>query len=170
MGFLDSKIKTLENGKQVLELPDSVNFIILTNDYNVIMGRQWRACCNAETTNLFGGYLDGNETYLEALKRELKEETNLELSDFTLETIYSNKRVSAGTTTERNSLFILISKENASQILKKMKCNDIEEGISFKAMKLDNDLFEEMQTDTVEGLRSFIALTTCFLLMINEVV
>lgn len=170
MGFLDSKIKTLENGKQVLELPNSVNFLILTGDYHVIMGNQWRACCNSNTTNLFGGYLDGNETYMEALKRELKEETNLELDDFMLETVYLNKRVSAGTTTERNSLFILISKDNVSKVLKKMKCNDIEEGISFKAMKLDNDLFEEMQTDTVEGLRSFIALTTCFLLMVNEAV
>lgn len=170
MGFLDSKIKTLENGKQVIEMPNSVNFLILTKDCKIIMAKQWRASCNCETINLFGGYLDGNETYLQALERELKEETNLNLSDFVVETVYNNKIVSSGTSTERNSLFILVSDKTATQLLKDMNCNDIDEGISFNVRTLDNDLYDEIHTDSVDGLRSFVVITTYFLMMVHEVI
>lgn len=43
MGFLDSKIKILPNGREVLQMPDSVNFVIITKDKHLLLASQFRA-------------------------------------------------------------------------------------------------------------------------------
>ena len=69
MSFLGSKIRELENGREVLEMPDSVNFAILTKDKFLLLARQFRASNRKETLNLFGGYIEkkriGKHLYVE---------------------------------------------------------------------------------------------------------
>ena len=57
MSFLRSKIRELENGREVLEMPDSVNFAIVTKDKFLLLARQFRVSNRKETLNLFGGYI-----------------------------------------------------------------------------------------------------------------
>ena len=132
MGFLDSKIKEVGNGRQVLAMPNSVNFAIMTQDSKILLSRQFRASTNSQTLNLFGGYIDEGEGMQQTLIRELKEETNLDFDDIMLFIpIYEKKYVSMGYTTERNSLYLLLTKQNYSDLSGKLKCNDEDENIEF---------------------------------------
>ena len=70
MSFLGSKIKKLENGREVLEMPDSVNFAIVTNNNYLLLASQFRVSNQKESINLFGGYIEKTETWKEALYRE----------------------------------------------------------------------------------------------------
>ncbi|MGL5646931.1 MAG: NUDIX domain-containing protein [Clostridium sp.] len=159
MGFLDSKIKTLENGFQVLEMPDSVNFALVTKDKYAIFASQYRASVNSEHINLFGGYVDNGENTLMSLKREMLEETNIDYNIclHKMEVVYVNKLVSSGTSTERNSLFLIELNETLEEIEKTLKCNDEKEGIAFKAIKIDEN-FEHKTYHLLHGIRSYVAV------------
>ncbi|MGL6185586.1 MAG: NUDIX hydrolase [Clostridium chrysemydis] len=157
MGFLDEKIKTLDNGFQVLDMPDSVNFALVTCDKKVIISSQWRASCNSEHLNLFGGYVDKGENPLDTLLREMKEETNI--GCFTnIFVIYENKKVSAGTTTEHNSLYVVFIPYTKNELLEKglLKCNDKKENIKFVFVNGTINEFREYRDRKLEGVRSFI--------------
>lgn len=153
MGFLDSKIMTYDNGMQVLQMSNSVNFCVyLVNSNKVVLAKQWRACTGTENINLFGGYVDEGETYLQALAREAMEETNLSVgynSDIHIISIYKDKKVSSGTSTERNSLYIL-AVNDTPEIIANMKCNDEKEGITFE--------FADPHEVELDGIRGTYAI------------
>lgn len=137
MGFLDSKIIT--NGdRQVLQMPNSVNFMIITKDKYMILGSQKRAGNDMkDTLNLLGGYVDEKEDSSESLLRELYEETNLREEDIkeTVKVLYSQKYVSVGYTTEKNSLYIVRTKKKLKDL--DLKCNDESENIKLEFIKLN---------------------------------
>lgn len=160
MGFLDSKIKTLENGFQVLEMPDSINFALVTKDRYAIFASQYRASVNREHINLFGGYVDEGEKVINCLKREMFEETNIDSRNVDLnkmEVVYVDKLVSSGASTEKNSLFIIELNESLEEINSILKCNDEKEGITFKAIKIDK-YFEHNTYYLLNGVRSCVAV------------
>lgn len=171
MGFLDSKIMTYDNGMQVLKIDNSVNFMLyLRNSKKIVLAKQWRASDNCENINLFGGYLDKGETYLEALIREMKEETNLDFNETVVKdfhVVYKNKKVSSGTTTERNSLYI-VEIEDTPELLSTMKCNDKREGIEFYF----KDVIIGSWCDgfALDGIRGTFALTYFELLIDTGVI
>ena len=67
----------------VLDLPDWINVIALTDAGLVPMVRQYRFGIEALTLEIPGGMCDKNEAPLDAAKRELKEETGYESDDWT---------------------------------------------------------------------------------------
>ncbi|MBS1777106.1 MAG: NUDIX hydrolase [Bacteroidetes bacterium] len=59
----------------VLEYPDWVNVIAITNDNKLVLVKQYRHALSDTHFELCAGVIESNETPLDAAKRELKEET-----------------------------------------------------------------------------------------------
>lgn len=154
-GFLGSKIKDLDNGRQVLVLKNSSVFILVTSDDYIILGKQKRAgnLDNKETLGTFGGYLEDGEDYLEAAYRELQEETSLTKDDIR-ETfcIFKDRAVAEGTVTERSSGYIMYTKGNLEDL--KLKCLDDDEDIKFKWVNIKDEVY--YNSDEMPGLRSLL--------------
>lgn len=75
----------------VLEYPNWVNVVAITEDEKVIMVRQYRHGGDIISLEIPGGVIDGNEKPAEAVKRELLEETGYLFDDLELvSTIYPN--------------------------------------------------------------------------------
>ena len=64
-----------EAGFFVLEAPDWINVMAVTDDDLFVLVRQWRHATKSFTLEIPGGMVDPGETPLEAAKRELLEES-----------------------------------------------------------------------------------------------
>jgi 8-oxo-dGTP pyrophosphatase MutT (NUDIX family) len=83
----------------VLEYPNWVNVVAITEDEKVIMVRQYRHSGDIVSIEIPGGVIDGDEKPIEAAKRELLEETGYLFEDFELvSTIYPNPATSNNVT------------------------------------------------------------------------
>ena len=83
----------------VLEYPNWVNVVAITEDDKVIMVRQYRHSGDIVSIEIPGGVIDGDEQPLAAAKRELLEETGYLFEDFELvSTIYPNPATSNNVT------------------------------------------------------------------------
>jgi ADP-ribose pyrophosphatase YjhB (NUDIX family) len=152
-GWLESKIKTIdENGTQILQMPNSVNFVVVTKDKYVILGEQLRM--GIVMKNCLGGYIEDGEDIDLALCREMEEETNITSKDILfVEYVYKNKYVSVGYTTERNSLAIVRTMRTLKELTGIMKCNDTKENITFSPIH-----FSKIDYLNTLGLKTEIAL------------
>jgi len=75
----------------VLEYPNWVNAVAITEDNKVLMVRQYRHAANIVSLEIPGGVIDGDEKPEAAMRRELLEETGYEFNDIDpLCTIYAN--------------------------------------------------------------------------------
>lgn len=156
MGFLDSKIKTLPNGREVLQMPNSVNFAIVTDDDYLLLAKQFRASNQKESLNLFGGYIEESETWKDTLYREMKEESNIEVEDVCgIEIVFENKYVSMGYTSERNTTCIVYLDKKLSDL--ELQCNDEDENITIAHYYLSKYTLKELSKET-EGLKMFLVL------------
>lgn len=66
----------------VVELPGTVCGLALTEDGKVLIVKQYRHPIEKTLIEIPGGFIDGDETHEEAMKRELREETGYEFSYF----------------------------------------------------------------------------------------
>ena len=70
---------SLPNGdissREIIEFPNSVSVIALTEDNKVILVRQYRKPCEKELLEIVAGKVDKGEDALNCAKRELSEET-----------------------------------------------------------------------------------------------
>ena len=156
MGFLESKIKILPNGREVLQMPNSVNFAIVTDDDYLLLAKQFRASNQKESLNLFGGYIEESETWKDTLYREMKEESNIEVEDVCdIEIVFENKYVSMGYTSERNTTCIVYLDKKLSDL--KLQCNDEDENITIAHYYLSKYTLKELSKET-EGLKMFLVL------------
>lgn len=148
MGFLDSKIKNLDNGRQVLEMPNSVNFGVITKDNKVLLALQSRAGNdNNKTINLFGGYIEKGESAIASAIREAYEEANIREEDIDkIEIIYTGKYVSVGYTSEKNYLVTLYLNKTSDEM--ELKCNDKNEEIEIVQRRLSSFLLDEILRNT----------------------
>jgi len=75
----------------VLEANDAVNVIGITPDGKIIMVRQFRFGSQEYSLEIPGGFMEANEDPLDAIKRELSEETGCTTENWKpLGSIYSN--------------------------------------------------------------------------------
>jgi 8-oxo-dGTP pyrophosphatase MutT (NUDIX family) len=75
----------------VLEYPNWVNAIAITEDNKVLMVRQYRHAAGIVSLEIPGGVIDGDEGPVAAVRRELLEETGYQFDDFELLcTVYAN--------------------------------------------------------------------------------
>lgn len=75
----------------VLEYPNWVNAVAITEDNKILMVRQYRHAAGIVSLEIPGGVIDGDETPVAAIRRELLEETGYQFDDFELLcTVYAN--------------------------------------------------------------------------------
>jgi ADP-ribose pyrophosphatase len=75
----------------VLEYPDWVNAIALTEDNEIILVRQYRHAAGEVILELPGGCIEKGESPEEAIRRELQEETGYQFTDIEfLSSLYAN--------------------------------------------------------------------------------
>lgn len=75
----------------VLEYPNWVNAVAITENNKVLMVRQYRHAAGIVSLEIPGGVIDGDETPEYAIRRELLEETGYQFDDFELLcTVYAN--------------------------------------------------------------------------------
>ena len=75
----------------VLEYPNWVNAVAITEDNKILMVRQYRHAAGIVSLEIPGGVIDNGETPEQALRRELLEETGYQFDDFELLcTAYAN--------------------------------------------------------------------------------
>jgi ADP-ribose pyrophosphatase YjhB (NUDIX family) len=160
MSFLGSKIKKLENGREVLEMQDSVNFAMVTDDNYLLLASQFRASNQKESINLFGGYIEKTETWKEALYREMLEESNISKEDvYDIDVLFENKYVSMGYTSEKNTTCIVYLNKSLQDL--KLKCNDKDENITIIKTWIDTNSIEKLLNKT-EGLKLYLVLKELF--------
>jgi ADP-ribose pyrophosphatase len=75
----------------VLEYPNWVNAVAITEDNKILMVRQYRHAAEIVSLEIPGGVIDNGETPEQALRRELLEETGYQFDNFELLcTVYAN--------------------------------------------------------------------------------
>jgi len=75
----------------VLEYPNWVNAVALTENNKVLMVRQYRHAAGIVSLEIPGGVIDGDEAPEDAVRRELLEETGYQFDDIELiSTVYAN--------------------------------------------------------------------------------
>ena len=96
----------------VLEYPDWVNVVALTEDDKVILVRQYRHAAGEEILELPGGVIEKDESPEDAARRELLEETGYEFEDIEfLSTLYANP----ATATNKTHCFLATGGKKTSE-------------------------------------------------------
>lgn len=89
----------------VLEYPNWVCTVALTDENKVLMVRQYRHAAGIVSLEIPGGVIDGDEAPADAIRRELLEETGYQFDDIELlATIYPNP------STANNQVYCYLSK------------------------------------------------------------
>lgn len=96
----------------VLEYPDWVNVIALTDDDHVILVRQYRHAAGEEILELPGGVIEKGESVEQAARRELLEETGYEFDNIEfLSELYANP----ATATNKTHCFLATGGKKTSE-------------------------------------------------------
>lgn len=125
----------------VLEYPDWVNVIAITEDGKYVMERQYRHGLGETCVELCAGVIEDGETPIEAAKRELEEETGYTGGEWThLMNISGN----ASTTSNLTHCFIALNvKPNGHRHLDKTEDLDVE-------LMSEEEVFELMKADKIK--------------------
>lgn len=120
----------------VLEYPDWVNVVGVTNDKKFVLIRQYRHGAGEAFLEIPGGVVDSGESPLEAAKREMKEETGFEFKSFKeLCQLYPNP----ATSTNRTTTYLAL------------------EGTRAGAQNLDDQEEIEVRLVTIDELKELLA-------------
>jgi 8-oxo-dGTP pyrophosphatase MutT (NUDIX family) len=124
----------------VLEYNNWVNAVAITEDNRVLMVHQYRHAAEIVSLEIPGGVIDDGETPVQALRRELLEETGYQFDDFELlSTVYGNPA------TANNQTFCYLAK--GGKKVQEQKLDEQEELIvetftiaELKQLLLDNKI------------------------------
>lgn len=164
-GFIGNRVKNLENGRQVLDWKNSSVFILYTANDMIVLSKQKRAgdLDKGETLGSFGGYLEEGESYMDALYREMYEETSLTKEDVAgVILVFDDRAVSEGYTTERSSGYIVCLKHTLSELMPKLKCLDEDEDIKFHVVNTRDNI--NFSSEEMPGLKPAIMYSRAMLL------
>jgi ADP-ribose pyrophosphatase len=129
----------------VLEYSNWVNAVAITEDNMVLMVKQYRHAAGIISLEIPGGVIDGDESPVEGLRRELLEETGYQFDDFELLcTVYGNP------STANNQTFTYLAKGGKKvqgQALDEHEEIIVEEYTipEVKQLLLDNKIAQAMQ-------------------------
>ncbi len=128
-------LETIEN-KFFKNQEDKIDAVVIVANHveenKLVVIRQFRVPINGYVIELPAGLVDGNESFEEAVKRELKEETGLDLIDIDKEGTKEKVYVSAGMTDES----IALVKCTCSGIISK---EDLEEDEDIEVIMLNKE-------------------------------
>lgn len=133
----------------VLEYPNWVNAVALTEDNQVILVRQYRHAAEEVVLEIPGGCIEENESPEQAVRRELLEETGYEFKNVELiSTLYANPA------TAKNKTYCYIAKggkQIAEQQLDRGEEIDIElvSLDKLKELLLNNDFGQALHTSGI---------------------
>lgn len=133
----------------VLEYPDWVNVVALTEDNKVILVRQYRHAAGEEMLEIPGGVIEEGETPAEAARRELLEETGYEFDTIEfLSELYANP----ATATNKTHCFLArggrkVSEQNLDRgeeiIIELVSVDEL------KQLVLDNEFGQALHTSGI---------------------
>ena len=125
----------------VIEHPDWVDVIALTADHNSVLVDQYRHSVRQVRTEFPAGTVDGAETPLAAIKRELLEETGYASDDWRL---LGTAPVYPALQTNRILSFLALN-------VRKVTAQDLDEGELIRAYELTfTEFIEKVESGTIE--------------------
>ncbi|HEY1009713.1 MAG: NUDIX hydrolase [Daejeonella sp.] len=140
---------TLIQDYYVLEYPDWVNVIALTEENQVILVRQYRHAAGEEVLEIPGGVIEKDETPEEAARRELLEETGYEFDKIEfLSELYANP----ATATNKTYCFLATGGRKTSEQSLDRGEEIIVELVSLEELKqlvLDNKFGQALHTSGI---------------------
>ncbi len=133
----------------VLEYPDWVNVIALTEDNQVVLVRQYRHAAGEEVLEIPGGVIEKDETPEDAARRELLEETGYEFAKIEyLSQLYANP----ATATNKTHCFLATGGKKTSEQSLDRGEEIIIELVSLEELKqlvLDNKFGQALHTSGI---------------------
>ena len=101
----------------------ATSHLILLKDDKVLLSRRFNTGWGDGNYSVVAGHLDGNETFLQAMIREAKEEAGIEINEKDLQVVHVMHRK---TDHERIDFFIKADKwKGTPRIMEANKCDDI---------------------------------------------
>lgn len=98
--------------------------LILIKDGKILLSRRFNTGWSDGNYSVIAGHLDGNETFLQAMIREAREEAGIEIDEKDLSVVHVIHRKSDD---ERVDLFISADRwKGEPRIMERDKCDDIE--------------------------------------------
>ncbi|MDX1641033.1 MAG: NUDIX hydrolase, partial [Balneolaceae bacterium] len=150
--------KTTTSPFVVIDAPEWINIIALTETRDIVLVEQYRAGIHQSTLEIPGGMVDEHESPLEAAKRELLEETGYRSEKWTL-----LGKTSANPTFMNNYTSIFLAEECMKESEQKLDGN---EDIDIHLMKLD--YFLELVKNSVVHHSVVVAAVAHLLLHFNQ--
>ncbi|MBU3925044.1 NUDIX domain-containing protein [Patescibacteria group bacterium] len=101
-----------------------VSLLILIKDGNILLSRRFNTGHEDGNYGVVSGHLDGNETFMEAMAREAKEEAGIDIAAKDLEVAHVMHRKSP--TDERIDFYIRANNwQGEPKIMEPNKCDDL---------------------------------------------
>lgn len=141
------------NSKEIKS--DAVTIIPFYENGDIVFIKQFRPAIGRYIYELPAGLIDPNENPEESVKRELKEETNLDAKEISL--LLSPRFLSCGLTDESSSIYKVLVSEDSDLSSKNQQVDEGEDIVSVIRIKKE-DLADFVMNNEVAMIASLIAL------------
>ena len=143
----------------ILEYPDWATAFALTEDNKVLMVRQYRHGLGVISTELPGGVIDNNEQPIDAVARELMEETG-----YKFDTIEEIGKVSPNPATSTNYMHMFLARGGKKVSEQKLDATEDVEVLVYTIEELKQLIRENKMVQSLHVTTAFYALNKLGLL------